>query len=85
VQAARPVLRAALAGRRPMSLGTAHFGRDRCGTATTSIWVRGLRRIPDPGTPAGVRLLEAIDFAATGIRAQVARKKEDGGPSVRDS
>jgi integrase len=41
----------------------------------------GLWRIPDSKTPAGVRLVEATDFAASEIRAHVARKKEDGRPA----
>jgi len=38
----------------------------------------GLWRIPDSKTAAGVRLVEATDFAAAEIRAHVAQKKTDG-------
>jgi integrase len=38
----------------------------------------GLWRIPDSKTAAGVRLVEASDFAAGEIRAHAARKKADG-------
>jgi integrase len=41
----------------------------------------GLWRIPDSKTPAGVRLVEATDFAAAEIRAHVAQKRVDGRPA----